>query len=354
MGPAFLETLLSLTLQATVVIAVARFIANRLPPDAILDRYWFACHWMLLGQAVAAFGLPYLRILPHFALSDPRDYQAVLRWESAVAMVLLAVWLAGVVTLSASLFVSGWRIGRMIRDTEQNSRQPFDPLGASIGEVPNLRLLTNEKIFSPFCWQFHRPYILFPQRVQEFSAEEQQAILRHELEHLRAGHPLALFIQRLTEIVFWYHPLVWWTSRQANLHREFRCDAAAIRSAADKKSYLSSLLRLMDPLPPVRSLLPAGLGFGDQPSILRQRLDRIRKSTIAIPSSCPRPRFILIWILGIALCATTLRVPTNITANSRTLWSPWPRWTARCLQIVGIPVRDYELDGHRLRPHSHQ
>ncbi|MCA9072248.1 MAG: M56 family metallopeptidase [Planctomycetaceae bacterium] len=353
-GPAFLETFLSLTVQATVVIVVARFFANRMSSTTVLDRYWFCCHLLLLGLTFAAFGLPHLRILPHITISDLRSYQQVQSWEVALARILLVVWLAGILVLSVSLFVSGLRIGRIIRAAERRGGQRLDQVAVSMDEKSRVKVLTDETIFSPFCWQFHQPYILLPDRVHDFSSDEQLAILRHELEHLRAGHPLALFIQRLTEIVFWYHPLVWGTSRQANLHREFRCDSAAIRTTADTKCYLSSLLRLTDSIPQVRSLLPAGLGFGDQPSMFKQRLDRIRKTLPSISSTDTRPGYFSIALVCIALCTTTLRVPTNVTANSRTHWSPWPRWSATCLQFVGISVRDFELDGHRIRPHHHK
>ena len=50
---------------------------------------------------------------------------------------------------------------------------------------------------------------------------------------------------------------------------------------------------------------------------------------------------------------TMLWVPIDLGASTRSLWSPWPSWSARALQSVGIAARDYEIDGHRLHPYGH-
>ena len=99
---------------------------------------------------------------------------------------------------------------------------------------------------SPFCWQLHRPAIVVPDLLLDFPVEEQRAVLNHELVHLSAQHPLRLFLQRIVEALFWFHPLVWWSSRQAAAAREFRCDAQAVDSQQEVAVYLQSLLRLIE------------------------------------------------------------------------------------------------------------
>ena len=56
----------------------------------------------------------------------------------------------------------------------------------------------------------------------------------------------------------------------------------------------------------------------------------------------------------IAIAAMLLLwIPVDVAASTRSAWSPWPTWSARVLQAVGVAARDYEIDGHRLRPHDH-
>jgi hypothetical protein len=53
-----------------------------------------------------------------------------------------------------------------------------------------------------------------------------------------------------------------------------------------------------------------------------------------------------------ALCML-IWLPVNPRASRRADFSPWPAWTARSLDAIGMPVRDYEIDGHRLDGHEH-
>jgi bla regulator protein blaR1 len=353
-SPAFLEAFLSLTLQATLLIAVAGLLANRLNSRAILDRYWTFCHLVLLALAIADFGLPSPRVIPSLTPSNLDSVQMVLRWESRMALAVLIPWLSGMCVFTCFLLASGLRTGHLLRKAEFARLWPSEEDGLlQLGQT-RIALLKNDAVFSPVCWQFHRPYILLPSQVDRFPQPEQLAILRHEVEHLRAGHPLTLFIQRLTEIVFWFHPLVWWTSRQADLHREFRCDAAAVRNPTEAKTYLGSMLLLAETLPPKRILFPVGLGFGDQPSMLRQRIARLTHSLAPATQKARGQRLLLGLLATTALCVMVLRVPINVTANHQAWWSPWPRWTAGWLNVMGVSVRDYELNGHRLRPHHHE
>ena len=148
---------------------------------------------------------------------------------------------------------------------------------------------------SPFCWQFHRPVIVLPEVVRNFPPAEQAAILRHERAHIRLQHPLHLFLQRIVEAILWFHPFVWWASRQAAAAREFRCDRDAVRTRHEVADYLRSLLRLIESRVKPPGRLPTGIGFVGDGSLLSRRASvlgeyveppmaptRVRRAAIAI------------------------------------------------------------------------
>jgi hypothetical protein len=63
-------------------------------------------------------------------------------------------------------------------------------------------------------------------------------------------------------------------------------------------------------------------------------------------------RSAIVLILAGILCSLSW-LPLNPSASRRADWSPWPSWSAHALDAVGVAVRDFEVDAHRLKPHEH-
>jgi len=202
-----------------------------------------------------------------------------------------------------------------------------------------------------FCWQFHRPVIAVPSEMIDFPPEEQAAIVRHELAHIRRQHPLHLFLQRIVEAIYWFHPLIWWASRKAAAAREFCCDRDAVGSRHDVAVYLRSLLRLIELRLSSPTLLPAGVGSVGDASLLGRRATLLVDSFDKPATNRPRSRPTFVFSAAVLICVL-IWLPVNPRASRRSDWSPWPRWTARTLEACGIDVRDYEIDGHRLDGHE--
>ena len=148
----------------------------------------------------------------------------------------------------------------------------------------------------------------------------------------------------------WYHPLVWWSSAQAARSRELVCDDKAVRSADEAVDYLKGLL-LLTQSSAERIRLSAGAALQGTGSLLQERAARIARRTWSLPTpagtgACRK------LLLITALCGL-IWLPVNVSASNRSVWSPWPRWSASILHELGITVRDYEIDSHRLLQHKH-
>jgi bla regulator protein blaR1 len=350
-----LETLLSLTVQVILVIWMTALLARKTNARVAADSCWAIAHGGILALTAGAFLLPHLRLLTLNDLQpmaiDPRIHYAC----AVIGRICGWVWLIGAATV---FFVC---IGGMLRATalvrgaaadtclEQMLRGAVPGL-AAFAKPPEIRVSAVD--VSPFCWQFHRPIIVLPASLCDFPAAEQAAIVRHELAHLRLGHPLHLFLQRLVEAVFWFHPLVWWASRQAAAAREFRCDREAVGSRLEVANYLRSLLRLIESQVHVPDRLPAGVGFLGDKSLLSRRASMLAESLDRVARPLGTSRTCLALALIAALCAG-IWLPVNPGASRRADWSPWPSWSARALDAAGVEVRDYEVDGHRLNPHEY-
>ena len=62
-------------------------------------------------------------------------------------------------------------------------------------------------------------------------------MIQHELAHVRRSDPGLLFLQRLVEVFYWFHPLVWWVALQTARYREFVCDDLVVAAGHRRKDY---------------------------------------------------------------------------------------------------------------------
>src|SRR5207253_8814979 len=76
---------------------------------------------------------------------------------------------------------------------------------------------------------FFKPLIIVPASVfLQISPQELETIIAHELIHMRRYDPLVNMIQSAIEVLFFYHPGIWWISAQIRREREFAADAAVM------------------------------------------------------------------------------------------------------------------------------
>lgn len=353
-----LEALVSLFVQIGVLIGVTTWITRhrRMSEDA--DTCWSVAHVCTLLLTLAAFCLPHVRWVTWADLTSSEGPIAADRVLTAVGGIAAWCWLAGATFV---LLLCG---GGMFQATSLVRRAKVDARIGRIandkgGEVSpktnavfNVETRVSPDDVSPFCWQFHRPVIVLPEVVRHFPRAEQVAILRHEQAHIRRQHPLHLFLQRMVEAIFWFHPAVWWASRQAAAAREFRCDRESVKSRNEVVDYLRSLLRLIELKLNQPARLPAGIGFMGSTSLLSRRA-KVLGEYVESPESPAHTRGTSALVAACALFCCLIWLPVNPDASRRSMCSPWPTWSAKILNATGLEVRDYEVDGHRLSLHNH-
>ncbi len=351
---ATLELIASLTVQVTVLIGAASVISRRRHLSANADRCWAIAHVCILLVTAAAIFAPHIRLTTWATLHPGVNYPPNGSTLSYLGALCMWFWPAGgIVVLTAGIIgmfkatslVRAATLAPALRDRLAPSARDVAPCSLPV------EVRISEQSAGAFCWQIHQPIVVLPDAVREFPEAEQAAIMRHELAHLRRQHPLHLFMQRMVEAIYWFHPLVWWASRQAAAAREIRCDRDAVASRREVAIYLRSLLRLVELRLTSPTLLPAGLGFLSKPSLLGRRANLLADSFER--DDRPVSHWRLFWCMGVAvLVCSMLWLPINPRASRRSSFSPWPTWSATGLGAVGMPVRDFEIDGHRLDGHD--
>jgi beta-lactamase regulating signal transducer with metallopeptidase domain len=126
-----------------------------------------------------------------------------------------------------------------------------------------------------------RPIVLVPAGVLTGLPPQQvDALIAHELSHIQRHDVLVGWIQVVAETLLFYHPAVWWVSRQLRIEREHCCDDRAVAVCRDRLTYARALTTLATQ----RTAQPAGALAASDGSLLT----RIRR--LVKPASTPSTR----------------------------------------------------------------
>lgn len=108
-------------------------------------------------------------------------------------------------------------------------------------------LLESALVKVPLVIGFFKPAILMPLgAINSLSEKEVEAILAHELAHIYRNDFLLNILFSFIEILFYYHPAVWWISANVRLERENCCDDIAVRLCGNSLTYAKALVKLQE------------------------------------------------------------------------------------------------------------
>ncbi|HWB06197.1 MAG TPA: penicillin-binding transpeptidase domain-containing protein [Verrucomicrobiales bacterium] len=172
-------------------------------------------------------------------------------------------WLGGV-TLLSLWRLGGWiQIGRWMRygvsPVPPRWSVALNDLVRQTGLRRPVRLIASLKVAVPVTAGWLRPVILFPAALLSgLPPRHVEALLAHELAHIRRMDYVVNLAQTVLETLLFYHPAVWWTGRIIRQEREHCCDDAAAALHGDTAEYARALAGLVGMQAPV--LLPAAKG----------------------------------------------------------------------------------------------
>jgi len=92
-----------------------------------------------------------------------------------------------------------------------------------------------------------RPVLIWPEGISERLEDGHlEAILAHELWHVRRRDNLTAAIHMVVEAIFWYHPLVWWLGTRLAEERELACDEEVLQLVGERQVYAESILKVCE------------------------------------------------------------------------------------------------------------
>lgn len=158
-------------------------------------------------------------------------------------------WLAGVVAMSA-WSTAGWFVAQRLK-RRSNRVLPeiwqtrLAALAAQLGIRRGIKLCESTLAQVPAVIGWIRPVILIPAgALINLSAQELEAVLAHELAHIRRFDYVANLLQSAIESLLFYHPAMWWVAKRIRAERENCCDDLAIAACGDRVMYARALTAL--------------------------------------------------------------------------------------------------------------
>lgn len=149
----------------------------------------------------------------------------------------------------------------------------FRKLQEDLGMTRGIRLLCSGLAEVPMVVGWLSPVVLVPASAfTALSPDQLRSLLAHELEHIRRHDHWLNAAQAVCEVVLFFHPAVWWMSKQMRIEREFCCDDSSIRVTGNPR-LLAEALAAMEALRTSQQDSQAVLASNGGP--LMQRIRRI-------------------------------------------------------------------------------
>jgi bla regulator protein blaR1 len=207
---------------------------------------------------------------------------------------LVVLWLAGIAVLSLRA-LGGWTLAQSLgrHDTlpvpAELLRRCHD-LQRRLAVTRPVRFLLSRRIDVPMVIGWLRPVILIPvSAVAGLAPHQLDALILHELAHIRRFDTVANILMVAVETLLFYHPAVWWVSRHIRIEREHCCDDFAVSACGDAGVYVEALTSLEIGKGAGRAALAANGGR------LKDRVARL------LEAPAESPGFSLSAVAGLAL-----------------------------------------------------
>jgi beta-lactamase regulating signal transducer with metallopeptidase domain len=159
------------------------------------------------------------------------------------------VWLAGVCLLALRAAGGWWRLRWLLRNAQcavpPAVQRSFTEVIAKLRLAHPVALRVSTEVISPMAMGIWRTSVILPLSVAtSLPVDQLEAVLAHELAHIRRWDYFCNLVQTAIECLFFFHPAVWWMSGRTRELREVCCDEIAARSCADPGIYAEALLQM--------------------------------------------------------------------------------------------------------------
>ena len=267
-------------------------------------------------------------------------------------LVFLTILAGGCVARVLWLAVGFGRLRRWRRTAGDWTQLPPYLAGLRAALAPRTAFRLSSSISGPVTFGLRHPVVLLPSRFVALPADAQEAIVCHELLHVRRRDWLLTIAEESIRALFWFHPAIWWLISRIQLAREQAVDAGVVAFTKNRTQYLQALLAMAGHQP-APDLAPATLFLRKRH--LRRRvallLEEVHMSKRSLISFCAAGSGVLLAAGWLALQTFPLQAaPAPQSSDSGPVYTVAPKYpqAARDKHIEGDVVLQIQIDadGH--------
>jgi len=206
-----------------------------------------------IAQPLTAFPIVTARVA---AMRDGAD-------RNYFAASALALWVCGFAAI-AICWVKRWRRVQVLQKSAELVRMEFP-----------VAVMSADGLIEPGIFGIFRPVLLLPEGIeQRIDSAQLDAILAHELCHIRRHDNLTAAIHMAVQAIFWFHPLVWWLGARLVDERERACDEEVLRLGSKPQIYAAGILNVCRLYTETPLVCVSGVTGAD----LKKRIEAIMKN----------------------------------------------------------------------------
>ena len=226
--------------------------------------------------------------------------------------ILVGVWISGVLVCSIrpiwGLWIQ-WRLRHTgLQPVPESIHSTLNALIQKLRLTRAVRIAESTLVKVPLVVGYLHPMILLPASViTGLTSSQLEAVLAHELAHVRRHDWLINTLQVIAETLLFYHPAVWWLSSLIRQERELCCDDIALGLDVDKAVFARTLLTLEELRQ--KAMVPAMAATGGD---LTARVRRL----LITPHTTPSPGSGSIFGMSVVVMSLVLML-TSLTAANR-------------------------------------
>ena len=224
---------------------------------------------------------------------------------------LAMLWLVGV-GVSGLRRVGGWFLLRRLIGRGVPATEPITSRVASLARTMGIQravqVLTSTDVTGPFTTGWLRPVIVLPlSMLSGLDPVHVDAIVAHELAHVRRWDYVVAIIQSIALTVLFHHPATWWLDRRLRIEREYCCDDLAVLASRDRVGYVRALAELESQ----RLGLPS-LALAATDGSLQHRVARLLgvRAPLPLPAGFRWSRCSRSWLLPVRSMPRTSPMPS--------------------------------------------